>query len=252
MYGDLNLGAGQLAVSAGALISPVLATDNAERINITCHNTGGSSETVVITVLVAGGTARRVARAVLAANESFLLSGLPINGADIVKGATTNATAVDYNVTKAGEDAPFYFQVFDAGGAVKNAQSNTTYLGSVTSSSPSAGVGYATGAGSAVSQATDRTTGVTINAICGKITTQATSLATAGEVSFTVTNSACAVDDTVIANIRSGPTTLGSTQVSVTTVAAGSFQLTLNNLHASVADTGAAIINFAILKAVAA
>jgi hypothetical protein len=124
--------------------------------------------------------------------------------------------------------------------------------GLLTSSGGTAGIGYATGAGGAVSQATDRTTGVTINKVSGAITTQATSLAAAGEVSFTVTNSTVAVGDTVIACIRSGPTTLGSTQVSVTTVAAGSFQLTLNNLHASVADTGAAIINFAVIKAVSA
>lgn len=124
--------------------------------------------------------------------------------------------------------------------------------GLITSSSPTAGIGYATGAGGAVSQATDRTTGVTLNTLSGAITTQATSLAAAGEVSFTVTNSAVAVGDVVVACIRSGPTTVGSTQVSVTAVAAGSFQLTLNNLHASTADTGAAIINFAVFKAVGA
>lgn len=124
--------------------------------------------------------------------------------------------------------------------------------GLLTSSSPTAGIGYATGAGGAVSQATDRTTGVTLNTASGAITTQATSLAAGAEVSFTVTNSACAVGDVVVASIRSGPTTTGSTQVYVHTVAAGSFGLTLANLHASVADTGAAIINFCIIKAVSA
>jgi hypothetical protein len=114
------------------------------------------------------------------------------------------------------------------------------------------GFGYGAGAGSTVSQATDRTTGVTINALSGAITTQATSLATAAEVSFTVTNSKVAIGDVVLACIRSGPTTLGSTWVSVTAVAAGSFQLTLGNLHASTADTGAAIINFIVIKAVSA
>ena len=41
----------------------------------------------------------------------------------------------------------------------------------VFSSSASDGIGYSTGAGAAVTQITSRATGVTINAICGKITT---------------------------------------------------------------------------------
>jgi hypothetical protein len=40
------------------------------------------------------------------------------------------------------------------------------------------------------------------------------------------------------------------THAYVTAVAAGSFQITLKNGHASTADTGAAIINFAVIKAV--
>lgn len=121
----------------------------------------------------------------------------------------------------------------------------------ITSSGATAGIGYAAGAGGAVSQLTDRTTGVTINKITGTITTQATSLAAAALVSFTVTDSAVAIGDTVLVSIQSGPTTVG-TIAYVTVVAAGSFQITLKNGHASTADTGAALINFAVIKAVSA
>ncbi len=122
--------------------------------------------------------------------------------------------------------------------------------GAISSSSPTAGIGYATGAqATAVSQATDRTTGVTANGICGKITTQATSLAAQTSVAFTVTNSSVAAADVVIVNVRSGPTGT-KTIATVTTVAAGSFQINLFNTDASVADTGAAILNFAVIKAV--
>jgi hypothetical protein len=38
----------------------------------------------------------------------------------------------------------------------------------------------------------------------------------------------------------------------VSAVAAGSFDIRLTNLHASTADTGASIINFAVIKAVSA
>lgn len=124
--------------------------------------------------------------------------------------------------------------------------------GITSSGATGAGIGYATGAGGAVSQLTDRTTGVTLNTLSGAITTQATSLAAAAEVTFTVTNSTVAVGDVIVASIRSGPTAGVNTFVTVTAVAAGSFNLTLNNPHASTADTGAAIINFIVLKAVSA
>ncbi len=121
----------------------------------------------------------------------------------------------------------------------------------ITSSDPAAGIGYATGAGAVVSQLTDRTTGVTIAGVCGQITTQATSLAAQTSVSFTVTNSSVAIHDVIALSIQSGPTGT-KTIASVTTVAAGSFKINLFNTDASTADTGAAIINFAVIKAVAA
>ena len=121
------------------------------------------------------------------------------------------------------------------------------------SSSPSGGVGYATGAGAAVTQLTNRTTGVTINAICGQITTHNASLAAEGTAKFTVTNSAVAIGDTVIVTQQSGSNG-GGTIVHVTTVANGSFEIAVHNgnVAAGTAETGAIIINFSVIKAVAA
>lgn len=123
----------------------------------------------------------------------------------------------------------------------------------ITSSSVSAGIGYATGAGSTVTQATNRTTGVTINAICGAITTNNTSLAAEASAAFTVTNSSVAIGDVVVVSQRSGANG-GATDVYVSTVAAGSFAITVmnNNAAAGTAETGAIIINFAVIKAVSA
>lgn len=126
--------------------------------------------------------------------------------------------------------------------------------GLLTSSSPSAGIGYATGAGGAVTQLTNRSTGVTVvpnPSICGAITTNNTSLAAGAEATFTVTNSAVAVGDVVVVCARSGQTAATSIPF-VTTVAAGSFNITLSNFNASTADTGAMIINYLVLKAVSA
>ena len=101
--------------------------------------------------------------------------------------------------------------------------------------------------GGTVTQASSATTGVTLNTHVGQITTVAQNIAAAGEVTFTVTNSKVAATSTVIANIASGASG-GTPIVSVTAVAAGSFSLTLTNLHASAAEVGTLVINFAVIK----
>lgn len=119
----------------------------------------------------------------------------------------------------------------------------------VTTSSAT-GLGYGTGTGGTVTQATDRSTGVTLSKLSGAITMNAASLAAGAEVSFTVTNTLVAATDVPVVAIKSMST--GSPQAYVTAVAAGSFQITVSNLHAATADTTADVINFVIIKGVAA
>lgn len=123
--------------------------------------------------------------------------------------------------------------------------------GPIRSIDPTGGIGYSTGAGGTVTQITNRSTGVTLNKVCGAITTDATSLAAGAEATFTVTNSTCAVGDVPVVAARSGQTAATSIPY-VSAVAAGSFDITLSNLNGSTADTGAMIINFVIVKAVSA
>lgn len=123
-----------------------------------------------------------------------------------------------------------------------------TQINSGTTASGSTGIGYSTGAGGAVTQASTRATGVTLDTICGTITGDATSLAAATRATFTVTNSKVTLRDTVVLSVVSGPTA-DTSKFFVTAVAAGSFDITAANLNAATADTGAPIINFAIIKA---
>ena len=113
------------------------------------------------------------------------------------------------------------------------------------------GLGYGTGAGGAVTQSTSRSTGVTLNTLCGTITGDASSLAAETIATFTVTNSTVALRDTVVLSVVSGPTG-AATHFHVSAVAAGSFNITASNDVAAggTADTGAPIINFAVIKAV--
>lgn len=110
-------------------------------------------------------------------------------------------------------------------------------------------IGYQLPSTNSVTQATNRTTAVTLNARSGSITTNNASLAAAAEAAFTVNNSEVAAGDVVVICARSGQTASTSVPI-VTAVAAGSFQITLTNLHASTADTGAMIINFVVIKAI--
>lgn len=123
--------------------------------------------------------------------------------------------------------------------------------GLTSSGATGAGIGYATGAGGAVTQTTSRSTGVTLNKLSGTITTDTTSLAAGAEAEFTVTNSTVAATDTVIVSLKSGSTGVGTCVPYVSAVAAGSFKITISNQHASTAETGACVLNFAVLKATA-
>jgi hypothetical protein len=113
---------------------------------------------------------------------------------------------------------------------------------------PTVGVGYVTGAGGAVTQATSKATGVTLNKVSGQITMNAASLAAATSVSFTLTNSAIAATDTIIVNVGSGATAASYT-VDVDAVAAGSCRIHIRNVSAG-ALAEALVLNFAVLRAV--
>lgn len=131
--------------------------------------------------------------------------------------------------------------------ALENVGPVTRRMAGVKVYGKSAGLGYTRGAGGAVTQITSRATGVTLNSLCGQITTDSTSLAAGAEAAFVVTNSRVKATDVVVACAASGQTSTTSV-VHVTAVADGSFTLQLTNLAGATADTGAMVINFAVIK----
>ncbi len=80
-----------------------------------------------------------------------------------------------------------------------------TFGGALLSTSP-AGVGYATGAGGTATQATSKSTIVTLNAAVGQITMNAASLAAGAIVSFMLNDSSIAAGDLLVLNHVSGGT----------------------------------------------
>lgn len=114
----------------------------------------------------------------------------------------------------------------------------------ITSSGATSGVGYATGAGGAITQGTNRTTGVTVNTVTGAITL-ISAAGSATPASFTVTNSAVAATDVVIVNQKSGTDLY---EIFVTAVAAGSFRIT--SFTTGGTTTEQPVFNFAVIKGV--
>ena len=113
---------------------------------------------------------------------------------------------------------------------------------SIVSTSKTAGIGYAVGSGSTVTQATSRTTGVTISDVVGSITLFSTAGSTTYQ-DFTVTNSTVGVNDVIIINQRSGTDRY---VIEITAVAAGSFRVTFATTGGTTVESP--VFNFAVIK----
>lgn len=100
------------------------------------------------------------------------------------------------------------------------------------------------GVGGTVTQVTSITTGVTLNKICGAITTVSWTPTPGTPVSFTLTNSTIAANDVVVPVIKDRA---GQYAVFCSGVAAGSCTITINPF---VGTTQTVTINFVVIKSV--
>jgi hypothetical protein len=107
-------------------------------------------------------------------------------------------------------------------------------------------IGYGTGAQGTVTQATSKSTGVTLNKSAGQITMNNAALAAATNVTFTLTNSTLSAKDVLILNV-SGAATSGAYNCWVSSMSAGSATVTLRNITAATSLSEAVVINFAII-----
>ena len=108
-------------------------------------------------------------------------------------------------------------------------------------------LGYGTGAGGNVTQATSKATGVTLNAGSGRITMNNASLASNTTVTFLLTNNVISATDNMIVSVVSGAVTVGSYTTQVSTIAAGSANISVRNITAG-ALSEAIVLAFTVLK----
>lgn len=106
-------------------------------------------------------------------------------------------------------------------------------------------LGYSSAAQGTVTQATSKSTGVTLNKSMGRITMNNASLANGATALFTLTNSAISANDVVIVSV-SGGGTAGAYWPFVSSQSTGSAVIGLyNNSGGSLGE--AVIVNFAVI-----
>lgn len=107
-------------------------------------------------------------------------------------------------------------------------------------------IGYSTGAQGTVTQATDKSTAVTLNKSSGQITMNGAALASVTNVTFTLNNSLLSAKDVLILNVTNG--TAGAYNCWVSSMGAGSATITLRNISGG-SLSEAVVINYAIIHA---
>jgi hypothetical protein len=111
-------------------------------------------------------------------------------------------------------------------------------------------IGYTAAAQGTVTQATDKTTAVTLNKPAGRITMAADALAGNTAVTFNLNNSFLSVNDILILNVSGGSVADATTYTAYTSsLGTGVAAITLRNLTAT-SRSEAVVLNFAIIHCV--
>jgi hypothetical protein len=221
----------QSAASTTAFSSKFTWTNSADTLTVGPTN-GLSSAT--ITTPVGGSGEDGTSLTVRAGNST---DAITVAGDLYLRGGDGSATVNGGTVTIAGGGgAGLTGGVIIATGATARLQISSSQIVS------SILMGYGTGAGGTVTQATSRTTGVTLNKPSGAITLFSDAGSTT-PATFTVTNNQVVATDVIILNQKSGTDLY---HLLVTNVAAGSFKITAFTTGGT--TTEQPVINFAVLK----
>ena len=120
------------------------------------------------------------------------------------------------------------------------------------SASPTIGVGYSSGAGGSVTQLSSKSTGVTLNNVCGRIITSNENLVAGTAVSFVFTNSTISITDTITSSFSSSNAiTNYAYLITFADIANGSCVVVIRNLDGS-NHAEVLAINYTIHKSVTA
>lgn len=155
-----------------------------------------------------------------------------------------NAGGVGLNVSAGGCGLSSGSFVGDLNGDVA---ADTVVATTSVLSSGTGGIGYTTGAGGTVTQATDKSTDVTLNKVSGRITMNAASLASNAVVHFNLNNSLIATTDTVSLSAYWGAVSGVNYRIELATLSSGLAVIRVTNISGG-ARSEAIQINFNVHK----
>jgi len=196
---------------------------------------GTTGEVSQVTIDVSSGTAKTVltsiGNAISLGKESVIVVADDVNSA-YIDANITSVTGITHNVTSASSGI-----TASSGNIVASSGNIVATDGNLVITAADHGIIH-TNSGT-ITQSTDHTTGVTINATSGVIQLAAVALAATTNAEFTVTNSTVQADSVVLVTVQDENTT-DNVQLSaaVHTIAGGSFKISLVNPHSS-GDTSA-------------
>ena len=258
-----NLGLGTAAITAASAYATAAQGTTADSALQPTGN--GSALTGITAAMVGAPSGNGTATGTNTGDQTITLTG-DVTGAGTGSFAATlgdakvvTAKIADGNVTLAklsnGTTGSGNF-VLASGAALTSPTMTTPAIGVATgtslavtgvlTSNGTAGFGYATGAGGAVTQLTNKSTAVTLNKTVGAITMNAAALAAAAEVTFNVVNSTMTANDLVVVNHKSGGTA-GAYSINAHSPTAGQFRIMVGNMSAG-SLSEAIVIAFAIIK----
>lgn len=107
-------------------------------------------------------------------------------------------------------------------------------------------IGYNAGAQGSVTQLTNKSTGVTLNASAGRITMNNAALGATTNVAFTLTNSKIGTKDVIIVNVAGGTASNETYNCWVSGHSTGSCSFVLRNISGG-SLSEAVVLNFAII-----
>jgi hypothetical protein len=205
----------------------------------TTMGAGGTSATATFTIN--GGSGSNIGPYI-----SFQRNGSPIGFLGSFAAIQGGSSANNDLLIQAGSGNAIDFWTNTTQALVLDSSQGATFAAKIVSTSPTGGVGYATGAGGTVSQATSKATAVTLNKITGQITMQGAALGSLAWVSFVVNNTSCAATDIPRVCVVSGGTA-NAYQATVTAVAANQFNISVQNITGG-SLSESPVIGFVIIK----
>jgi hypothetical protein len=110
-------------------------------------------------------------------------------------------------------------------------------------------IGYAAAAQGTVTQATSKSTGVTVNASAGRITMNNAALNATTNVAFTMTNNKVSAKDVVIVNVAGGAASSETYNCWVSGHSTGSCTFVLRNISGG-SLSEAVVLNFAVIHCI--